>query len=329
MAEKQTDIETIAWVLEKHGEDFQLMDIVLDEVRSDEYLVEMKWAGICHTVSPLEFSSTLPITANQYHPQDLVIQQGALKTCQLPAILGHEGAGYVRAIGSNVAQKDIQVGDFVLLSFNYCRECKQCKGGHPGYCQGGAVLHMKGVRQEDGSDPARLKKDGRAVRSQFYGQSSFAKMSVVKDSSVVKYPYDPEGAAIFAACGCGYQTGAGTVLNVLQPQKDDSVVVFGLGGVGLTALMAAKYLGVRQIVAVDIVDERLAVAKELGATDVLNSKDVTDLVDKIKQLTGGGADFALDCAGTSQLLFGDAPSILMSMSRQHPRHRRYDRMPRP
>jgi len=156
---------------------------------------------------------------------------------------------------------------------------------------------MPSKRIEDGSTPARLR-DGRTCRSQFFGQSSFAKMSVVNDTSVIKYPYDDvDKAAIFAACGCGFQTGAGTVLNVLRPDTDDSIVIFGMGSVGLTALMAAKYLGVRQIVAVDILDEKLTLAIELGATHVINTKTTQDFVKEIKQMTNGGADFCVDCAG--------------------------------
>jgi len=123
-------------------------------------------------------------------------------------------------------------------------------------------------------------------------------MCVVDATCVaMRYPYDPEDAAMFAACGCGFQTGAGTVLNVLKPQQDDSIVVFGLGGVGLTALMAAKYLGLHQIIAVDITPGRLQLAKELGATHVLNSKNVEDTVAALREISGGGVDFAVDCVG--------------------------------
>ncbi|KAI4244672.1 MAG: hypothetical protein L6R40_002876 [Gallowayella cf. fulva] len=103
--------------------------------------------------------------------------------------------------------------------------------------------------------------------------------------------------AIFAPLGCGFQTGAGTILNVLRPQSQQSLVIAGIGGVGLAAVMAAKYLGVQQIIAIDLVDERLQLAQELGATDVINSKGNHDVVQSIKSLTSGGADFAVDCTG--------------------------------
>jgi Zn-dependent alcohol dehydrogenase len=213
-------------------------------------------------------------------------------------ILGHEGAGYVRAVGSAVDKPDVKIGDFVLLSYNYCGNCKQCKRGVIANCLNGYKTHMGAQGRDDGSTPARLKRDGRAVRSQYFGQSSFSKMSVVKDSCVVKFDGDPESAYMFAACGCGFQTGAGTVLNILKPRKDDSIVVFGMGSVGLTALMAAKHLEVEEIIAVDILEQRLKLAKELGATELINAKKTPDYKAGIERITGGaGADFAVDCAG--------------------------------
>ncbi|KAK4574050.1 hypothetical protein LTR86_001811 [Recurvomyces mirabilis] len=271
------NIETVAYVVEHAGADFALQNIVLDGPQGNEYLIEMKYTGICHT--------------------DLICQQGSAPSLKFPAILGHEGAGYIRAIGNGVQRTDIKVGDFVLLSFNFCGECKRCRRNQPSTCLDGGKLHIGAVRANGGPPPARSK-DGRSVQSSFFGQSSFAAMSVVDATCVaMRYPYDPEDAAIFAACGCGFQTGAGTVLNVLQPQQDDSIVIFGLGSVGLTALMAAKYLRLHQIIAVDINPGRLELAKELGATHLLNSKDVDDMAAALRELSTGGVDFAIDCVG--------------------------------
>lgn len=213
---------------------------------------------------------------------------------EFPAIFGHEGAGVVRAIGSSVKNKSLEVGDNVLLSFTVCGECKQCQSGHPSYCHAHAQINQGAVRR-DGSTPGKLLGGG-GVRSQYFGQSSFSRMSVVSEKCVVKCPY-PESMAIFAPLGCGFQTGAGTILNVLRPQSQQSLVIAGIGGVGLAAVMAAKYLGVQQIIAIDLVDERLQLAQELGATDVINSKGNHDVVQSIKSLTSGGADFAVDCTG--------------------------------
>ncbi|KAM0795502.1 hypothetical protein BDR22DRAFT_775952, partial [Usnea florida] len=216
-----------------------------------------------------------------------------------PAIFGHEGAGIVRAIGSSVEDKSLQIGDNVLLSFITCRDCKQCISGHPAYCHEHAQINHSAVRK-DGTTPGKLL-DGQGVRSQYFGQSSFAKMSVVSEKSVVKCPY-PDSMAIYAPLGCGFQTGAGTILNVLKPRTDQSVVICGIGGVGLTAVMAAKYLGVRQIIAIDLADERLKLAQELGATHTINSRQNMDVLEKIRNLTDGGADFAVDCTGVVSVI---------------------------
>lgn len=279
---RMKNIECIAFVVEEEKAGFTLKNIFLDEVRENEYLIEMKYSGICHT--------------------DLVAQNhGSDLGVTFPIILGHEGAGYVREIGSKVKNNDIHVGDFVLLSINYCGECKQCRNNVPACCHNGGMLHMGATHRADKSTPGRMK-DGRSVKSQFFGQSSFAAMSVVDETCVIKFDGDPQKAAIFAACGCGFQTGAGTVLNVLKPERDDSIVVFGLGSVGLTALMAAKYLGVRQIIAVDIIEERLSLAKELGATELVDSTRTPDFVNEIIRITRHGADYCIDCTGATSVI---------------------------
>ena len=147
----------------------------------------------------------------------------------------------------------------------------------------------------DGSTPGKLK-DGKSIRSQYFRHSSFAKASVVNEKYVVKCLY-PEDMQIYAPLGCGFQTGAGTVLNALKPKKEDSIVIFGLGSVGLAALMAANYLKLSQIITVDIMQEKLQLAKELGANHVINSKDSPDVVAEIKKITNGGARQAVDCTG--------------------------------
>ena len=228
-----------------------------------------------------------------------MLQQGLLPMVEFPAIFGHEGAGVVRAIGSGVKDKSLRVGDDVLLSFNVCGKCPQCMSGHPSYCHDHPRINHSAVRT-DGSTPGSLA-DGRTVRSQYFGHSSFSKMSVVNEKCVVKCPY-PDSLAIYAPLGCGFQTGAGTILNVLKPSKDQSVVISGLGSVGLAAVMAAKYLGVKHIIALDIVDEKLEIAKQVGATDLINSRQIPDVVQTIKHITGAGAHFAVDCTGVTQVI---------------------------
>ncbi|KAH7010250.1 chaperonin 10-like protein [Ilyonectria destructans] len=274
------NIETVAFVVREPKADFELVPVVLDEVRSDEVLVEMKYSGICHT--------------------DVVLQQGLLPMVEFPAIFGHEGAGIVRAIGNKVKNGDLKVGDAVTLSFNTCGECKPCTTGHPAFCYTHPQVNHNAVRLSDRSTPARLK-TGLSVRSQYFGQSSFAKMSVVNEKCVVKCS-NPDAMHLYAPLGCGFQTGAGTVLNILKPREEDSLVIFGLGSVGFTALMASKYLKTGRIIAVDIVQSRLDLAKELGATDTINSIEEADVVKAIKNLTGGGSSFSIDCTGIPKVI---------------------------
>ena len=272
-------LKTEALVVQRPKADFELVPITLDEIRSDEVLVEMKYSGICHT--------------------DIVLQQGLLPLVEFPAIFGHEGAGIVRAIGSAVKNSDLHIGDSVLLSFNVCGECKQCTSNHPSYCHEHPRINHSAVRR-DGSTPAKLE-DGCSVRSQYFGHSSFARISVVNEKCVVKCSY-PENLAVYAPLGCGIQTGAGTILNVLKPAPQDSVVIAGVGTVGLSAIMSARYLGVKTIIAVDLVDAKLDMARELGATHIINSRDDSSPAKTIKELTGGGATFAIECTGVCQVI---------------------------
>ena len=207
-------------------------------------------------------------------------------------MLGHEGSGIVERAGSEV--KHVAVGDHVLLTYNACSECTPCRRGKPSYCRHMESISFGGSRL-DGTKTFAL--DGTDISSAYFGQSSFAKRSIVRGICAVKVdsalPLD-----ILCCIGCGVQTGAGTVLNVLKPQIGSSIAVFGAGGVGLAAIMAARSLTpATKIIAVDIVDSRLALATELGATHALNSKG-RDIVALIHSVTNGeGVDCAVDCTG--------------------------------
>ncbi|KAM0694007.1 hypothetical protein Q7P36_006133 [Cladosporium allicinum] len=293
-----TNIETVALVVDKPGGAFELKPVVFDEVRDDEYLVEMLYSGICHT--------------------DLLLRDGLFgDACKYPAIFGHEGAGIVRKAGKAVRDKSIREGDAVLLSFTNCATCPSCRAGRPARCWNFIDVNFKATRYSDGK-PAARSLDGQPIGSHFFGHSSFAKLSVVQEACVTRYPYDDiENLGLYAGGGCGFQTGAGAVLNTLKPAPSESLLIFGLGSVGLTALMAAKHLGLETMIAVDIEDSKLELAKDLGATHVLNAKS-QDILSEVLKITGRGASFAIDCTGVPSMIellvecihpFGTASSI--------------------
>ena len=168
-------------------------------------------------------------------------------------------------------------------------------------------INFTGVRRSDGTTPASLLADASPVRGQFFGQSSFSKLSIVAENSVVKCDgsIPRNRLAAMAPMGCGYMTGAGTVLNVFNPSDEDSMLILGLGGVGFAALMAAKAVGLRKIVAVDLVEEKLAVARTLGATDIVNTTQVEpncSLSQAIKLIVPNGVDFAIDTTGVTHVI---------------------------
>ena len=136
----------------------------------------------------------------------------------------------------------------------------------------------------------------------FFGQSAFAQHAVVVENSVVKVPDDTD-LVMLSPLGCGLQTGAGALLNLLKPTKSSSVSIFGLGAVGMGALFAAKYLGVSSIIVIDLVEEKLSLARELGATHSVNAKD-PDIVKKIKEVTkyNMGASYSVECSGNTKAL---------------------------
>ncbi|CAG8038329.1 unnamed protein product [Penicillium salamii] len=282
-------IPTTAFVVEKPGAPFVLQDIILDEVRANEVLVEMKYTGLCHT--------------------DIVVQQGDFPVGEYPAVLGHEGAGIVRRVGVDVKDKSLKEGDLVFLSFSACSKetCSACSEGRHGFCGQNTVINFVGARGLHASDsPISLPGGKGPVRGQFFGQSSMSKLAVVDERSVVKSPpasgITVEDMAFLAPLGCGYLTGAGTVFNVLKPKAGSTFVVFGMGAVGLAAMLAAQSRGVETVLAVDIVDTKLELAKSLGASHTLNTKGISDVSQALLELFPDGVDCVLDTTGVVPLL---------------------------
>ncbi|MFE1838975.1 NAD(P)-dependent alcohol dehydrogenase [Streptomyces sviceus] len=269
-------ITTRAAVVESGGAPFTLSDVTLDEPGPHEALVRMVATGLCHT--------------------DLGVASGGLPF-PLPGVLGHEGAGVVEAVGPAVT--GIAPGDHVVLSFTSCGDCRNCDGGHPAYCATWLPLNLLGGRRANGT--STISRDGEPLGGHFFGQSSFAERALVDERSLVKVDPDVPLESI-APLGCGVQTGVGAVWNVLKPVTGSTIVVLGAGAVGLSAVMAAALTPATTIVAVDRVGERLALAKELGATHTVDAA-AENLGEALAAITGGqGADGIVETTGNVAVL---------------------------
>ncbi|RYE78874.1 MAG: NAD(P)-dependent alcohol dehydrogenase, partial [Myxococcales bacterium] len=190
-------------------------------------------------------------------------------------------------------------GDRVVLSFRACRTCRNCTGLGVGYCENTVLLNYMGYRL-DGS--TTLTEGDAPVQASFFGQSSFARHAIVSPDNAVRVDPDADLTRL-GPFGCAFQTGAGAVLNVLQPGAHDAVVVYGVGAVGLAAIATARAQGVATVVAVDLKPERLDAAASLGATTVNPSElGDTGLPDRIRELTGGGASHAVDTTGVGPVI---------------------------
>ncbi|MCX6401117.1 MAG: NAD(P)-dependent alcohol dehydrogenase [Propionibacteriales bacterium] len=274
-------LRTTALVVNEPGGDFVFTEVELDEPREDEVLVRIVATGLCHT----------DLTVPTMLPAEM-----------MPTVMGHEGTGVVEKVGAAVA--GIEVGDHVVLSFRSCRACGSCDEGHVGYCEQSLLLNYMGMRA-DGSttmtkaDGAQV---GQVVFGNFFGQSSFARhaLAYADNCVVVDKSLDLTRLAPFA---CGFQTGAGTVLNLLDPAPDEPVVVFGAGAVGLAAVAMARGLGVETVVVVDPLASRRAVAQEYGATAIDPTVAGAPAVEEqVRSLTAGGAAYAIDTTALPAVL---------------------------
>jgi len=263
-------MEIQAAVLRAARGDFTIETVELDAPRVDEVLVEIVATGLCHT--------------------DLIVRDGTIPFPPLPNILGHEGAGVVAAVGSAI--RKVGVGDHVALSFAFCGHCQPCEAGEPAHCDNFFQANLLG-RRPDGS--CTHHQQGQEINGCYFGQSSFASHALVNERHVVKVPRDIP-LELLGPLGCGIQTGAGTIHNHLKPRPGSSVAVFGVGAVGLSAIMAAKIAGCTTIIAVDVHLSRLALAQELGATHGVNAR-ATDVIARIKEITGAGADYVIEATG--------------------------------
>jgi len=257
---------------EIHGK-FSLETVNLADPAEDEVLVKLVATGMCHTdLSIIDQIMPLP----------------------LPFVLGHEGAGIVERIGANVS--GLEVGDHVVLTFASCGHCHRCAEHHPSYCEHYMPLNF-GMARQNGT-PTITDADNKPLGSNFFAQSSFATYALARQSNAIKVRKDAP-LELLGPLGCGISTGAGTVFNVFKPGPNASLAIFGTGALGCAAIMAAHSLGVKTIIAVDRVESRLALARELGATHTIDTSK-QNLAEALAAL--GGLDFAMDTSGVPKLI---------------------------
>ncbi|WP_137939390.1 S-(hydroxymethyl)glutathione dehydrogenase/class III alcohol dehydrogenase [Chitinivorax sp. B] len=258
----------VAW---QAGAPLTIEEVTLDGPRAGEVLVEVKATGICHT--------------------DYYTLSGADPEGLFPAILGHEGAGVVLEVGAGVTS--LKAGDHVIpLYVPECRQCKFCLSRKTNLCQAIRTTQGKGL-MPDGS--SRFSIDGKPILH-YMGTSTFANHIVVPEIALAKIRPD---APFDKVCyiGCGVTTGVGAVVWTAKVEAGANVVVFGLGGIGLNVIQAAKMVGAGKIIGVDINPSREAMARRFGMTDFVNPREVGNVVDHIVQLTDGGADYSFECIG--------------------------------
>lgn len=263
-------MQTRAAVLRDDSPTLSIEDIELRDLVEGEILVKIKGVGICHT--------------------DISAAHGKIPV-PLPTVLGHEGSGVVEAVADGVTK--VAVGDHVALSFGNCGECDLCTAGRPAYCELFGALNYFGERM-DGT--TTLFKGEEEVHGSWFSQSSFAGYSIASEHNAVVVDKDLP-LELLGPLGCGLQTGAGSVLNVLRVKAGESIAIMGMGGVGLGALMAAKAEGCDPIVAIDLSDERLEIAKGLGATHTFNPTKTKDLLWDIMGVTAPGLHHTFDTVG--------------------------------
>jgi aryl-alcohol dehydrogenase len=259
-----------AAVTETPGGQFLLRELELEDPRPDEIRVRMVAAGICHSdLSARDQNSPLP----------------------LPIVLGHEGAGIVDTVGTAVTT--VVPGDHVVLNAHSCGTCPECVAGRPFRCGSAGVLNLSGARR-DGS--TGLSDHGKPVHGQFFGQSSFATYALAHQRNVTRL--DPGFDLTLApAIACGVTTGAGTVLTGLRPEAGSSIAVFGTGTVGLAAVMAARLAGCGTIIAVDLHDTRLDLARRLGATHTIRPDG--DLAVQVRAAEPEGVHHSVETTGVA------------------------------
>jgi S-(hydroxymethyl)glutathione dehydrogenase / alcohol dehydrogenase len=259
-----------AAVLNHSPGDLDIEDIAIDAPGDHEVRVRVTHAGLCHS--------------------DLHFMEGLWRT-SLPAVMGHESAGLVEAVGHGVTY--VQPGDHVITCLSvFCGHCEQCLTGHPNRCQ-----DNKAVSRPKEATPRLTNADGERL-AQFANLGGFAEEMLIHENAVVKIRDD---MPLDRACliGCGVTTGLGAVFKTARIEPGSSVCVIGAGGIGLSAIQGARIAGANQVIAVDITDQKLEIARTLGATHTVNSAE-TDPVEAVREITHGGVEYSFEAIGLKQ-----------------------------
>ncbi len=270
---KSSEVRSVqAAVVRRKDGPLRIEKLRIEHPRNDEVLVRTVATGVCHT----------DISMLHYWDE-----------ADGPQVLGHEGAGIVEEVGSKV--KRFRPGDHVILSFQSCGICASCRSGRPTKCRIFYDLNF-GFRRADGTNGFAAS----GVRGHFFGQSSFATHMLTTERNMVKVDRTLP-LSLLAPLGCGIQAGAGAVMNQLKIRKKESMVVFGSGAVGLSAVMAGHMIGAAPVIAVDIRPSRLKLALELGATHFVDGRR-SDIAAAIREIAPGGIDYSLETTGCSTIM---------------------------
>ncbi|MBI1188396.1 MAG: alcohol dehydrogenase catalytic domain-containing protein, partial [Alphaproteobacteria bacterium] len=254
----------------------EIVELDLDGPRAGEVLVEVMATGVCHT--------------------DAYTLEGKDSEGVFPSVLGHEGAGIVREIGAGVTS--VAVGDHVIPLYTpECRACKTCLSRKSNLCTAIRATQGKGV-MPDGT--SRFSMNGKPI-AHYMGCSTFSNFTVMPEIAVAKVRSDAPFDKI-CYIGCGVTTGIGAVINTAKVWPGANVAVFGLGGIGLNVLQAARMVGADKIIGVDTNPGKRAMAEKFGMTHFVNPKDTKDVVAHLVELTDGGADYSFDCTSNTDVM---------------------------
>ena len=264
----------VAWAA---GEPLKMEEVDVQLPKKGEVLVRIVATGVCHTDA---------YTLSGDDPEGV-----------FPAILGHEGGGIVEMVGEGVTS--VQVGDHVIPLYTAeCRECKFCKSGKTNLCQAVRETQGKGL-MPDGT--TRFYKDGQPI-FHYMGCSTFSQYTVLPEISLAVVN---KAAPLEEVCllGCGVTTGMGAVLKTAKVQKGDTVAIFGLGGIGLSAIIGARMAGASRIIGIDINETKFELATKLGATDLINPSSFDQPIQEvIIEMTDGGVDYSFECIGNVNVM---------------------------